>query len=163
MPKPRSILEDPFLMSTLKWTEIEDILCLEVFGVERRGPLSSRGLFNIDETDDGVFRTLFRFEKDHVRRLRSVLLLPDVLYSAQEVPVPGDEALCLTLRRLVYPNRLCDLERVFGRHYSVISSITNKVLVHIHDNFKHLLDDMNNHAWLDLAALETFSQVALTR
>lgn len=146
MSKMSSILENPFLMSTLKWKDIEDLLLLEVFSVERRGPLSAHGLFSIDDTDDGVFRTLFRFEKDDLRRLRSVMLLPDVVYSAQKVPVPGDEALCITLRRLAYPNRLCELERTFGRHYSVISSVTNKVLCHIHDNFEHLVDDMNSHS-----------------
>lgn len=28
---PTSVLEDPFLMGFLKWSEIEDLLCLEVF------------------------------------------------------------------------------------------------------------------------------------
>ncbi|KAH9381821.1 hypothetical protein HPB48_023116 [Haemaphysalis longicornis] len=159
MAQPHSILQDPFLLVALKWDEIVDLLCTEVFSAERRGPLSFHGLFDSNAMDDGVFRTLFRFEKNDARRLERALLLPEVIYSAQRVPVPAHEALCLTLRRLAYPNRLCGLERSFGRHYSVISSVTNKVLAHIDDSFAHLLHDLNSHVWLDLTALEAFSQV----
>ncbi|KAH9372664.1 hypothetical protein HPB48_018475 [Haemaphysalis longicornis] len=108
--------------------------------------------------DNGVFRTHFRFEKNDAGQLERALLLPEVNCRAQRVSVPALEALCLTLRPLAYPNRLCDLERSFGRHYSVTSSVTNKVLAHIDDSFTHLLHDFNSHVWLDLTALEAFSQ-----
>nr|XP_037280502.1 protein ALP1-like [Rhipicephalus microplus] len=114
---PQSILQDPLLLTRLKWSEIVDVLCLEVLGETRRDPLSMR-----------------------------------------RVSVPGDEALCITLRRLAYPNRLRDLEHLFARDSSTISSLTNEVLRHIEDNFFHLLDDVNNHTWLNLDTLEEFSQ-----
>ncbi|KAH6928306.1 hypothetical protein HPB50_014115 [Hyalomma asiaticum] len=157
---PRSVLEDPLLMSTLKWSEIEDLLCLEVFQYTRREPLSLHGYLDINGMDSGQFRTYFRFEKDDVRVLHRALQLPEIVSTPQGVNIPGVESLCLTLRRLAYPNRLRDLEPLFGRHYSVISSATNAVLAHIESTFGHLLRDMNNHVWLDVAKLQAFSQVS---
>ncbi|KAL1483949.1 hypothetical protein MTO96_032860 [Rhipicephalus appendiculatus] len=157
---PRSVLHDPLLLSELKWSEIEDLLVLEVLGETRRDPLSSRGLLNIDAMDNGMFRTYFRFEKEDIRKLRVALRIPETVVTAQRVPVPGDEALCITLRRLAYPNRLKDLEDFFGRHSSTISSLTTKVLRHIDEKFFHLLDDVNNHSWLTIDTLENFSKVS---
>ncbi|KAH6920135.1 hypothetical protein HPB50_028877 [Hyalomma asiaticum] len=142
---PRSILQDPLLLSQLKWSEIEDLLVLEVLGETRRDPLSSRGLLNIDAMDNGMFRTCFRFEKEDIGNLRIALRIPETVVTAQRVSIPGDEALCITLRRLVYPNRLKDLEDFFGRH--------------IDEKFFHLLDDVNNHSWLTIDTLENFSKV----
>ncbi|XP_070384926.1 uncharacterized protein [Dermacentor albipictus] len=159
----KSVLEDPFLMSTLKWSEIEDLLCLEVLQYTRQEPLSAHGYLNIDRMDSGQFRTYFRFEQDDLRRLQGALRLPEVLSTPQCVKIPGDESLCLTLRRLAYPNRLRELESLFGRHYSVISSATNAVLAHIESTFGYLLQDANNHSWLDLAKLEDFSQAVYAK
>ncbi|KAH6939933.1 hypothetical protein HPB50_022671 [Hyalomma asiaticum] len=153
---PRSILQDPLLLSQLKWSGIEDLLVLEVLGETRRDPLSSRGLLNIDAMDNGMFRTCFRFEKEDIRNLRIALRIPETVVTAQRVPIPGDEALCITPRRLVYPNRLKDLEDFFGRHSSTISSLTLEVLRHIDEKFFHLLDDVNNHSTID--TLENFSK-----
>ncbi|KAL1483832.1 hypothetical protein MTO96_032925, partial [Rhipicephalus appendiculatus] len=125
---------------------------------QRREPLSANGLLNIDRMDDGVFRTYFRFEKSDIGRLKAALLIPDTIYTAQRVSLSGEEALCVTLRRLAYPNRLGDLEALFGRHYSVISAVTNDVFKHIEENFGHLRRDVNNHKWLNIAALEDFSK-----
>ncbi|XP_064462205.1 uncharacterized protein LOC135372615 [Ornithodoros turicata] len=163
MPKRRrrSILEDPILLSELTLSEIEDLLLLEILDDvprPRRDPLSACGLLSIDQMDSGLFHTYFRFEKDHIRRLQSALHIPATVLTAQKVVIPGDEALCITLRRLAYPNRLRELEKLFGRHYSTISSVTNTVLSHIDEKFFHLLQDANNHAWLNLDALKRFSQ-----
>lgn len=55
------------------------------------------------------------------------------------------EALCMTLRRLAYPNRLCELEIEFCRHGTVICSNVNKVLSRIEYYFAHLLSNMKSH------------------
>ncbi|KAI8846456.1 hypothetical protein BC829DRAFT_479743 [Chytridium lagenaria] len=44
------------------------------------------------------------------------------------------------LRRMAYPNRLCDMQVMFGYALSTFSKISNTVLHHIHDEFSHLLD-----------------------
>ncbi|KAH9384022.1 hypothetical protein HPB48_026005 [Haemaphysalis longicornis] len=138
----KSIFEDHLLMTRLKWSDIVDAVCLEVLGETRRDPLSMRSLLNIDAFDSGVFRTYFRFEKDDIPRLQRALCIPKVLTTPQRVSVPGDEALCIALRGLAYPHRLCDLEHLFARRSSTISPLTNEVLKHIEQNFFHLLDDV---------------------
>ncbi|KAH7965784.1 hypothetical protein HPB49_010917 [Dermacentor silvarum] len=153
----RSVLEDNFLMFTLKFSDIEDLLCLEVFQYTRRDPLSLHGFLDIDGMDSGQFRTYFRFDKHDVRRLHRALRLPEVVSTPQCVNIPGVESLCVTLRRLAYQNRLGEVEPLFGRHNSVISSATNAVFAHIKSTFGHLLRDVNNHLWLDVAKLEVFS------
>ncbi|KAH7984598.1 hypothetical protein HPB52_022872 [Rhipicephalus sanguineus] len=90
--------------------------------------------------------------------LLSSLLIPKAFVSAQRVRVPGNEALCMTLRRLSYPNRLCELELLFNRHSSVISSVVFTVLAHMEYHFNHLLADLTKHLWLNLIALENFSE-----
>ncbi|KAH6924303.1 hypothetical protein HPB50_014716 [Hyalomma asiaticum] len=155
---PRSIIRDPLLLSQLKWSDIEDLLVLEVLGETRRDPLSSRGLLNIDAMDNGMFRTCFSFEKEDIQKLRVALRIPETVVTAERVPVPGDEALCITLRRLAYPNRLKYLEDFFGRHSSTILFLTIEVSRHIDEKFFHLLDDVNHHSWLTIDTLEHFSK-----
>lgn len=156
--KRRSTLQRRLLLSHLKWREIEDLICLRN-AKKRRDFRSRHGLLDIPHMRDEDFRRQFRFEKADLGALLSSLEVPESFTSAQGVVVPGDEALCIMLRRLAYPNRLFDLERVFGRHSSTISSIANLVMSHVLEKFGHLLSDMNNHSWLSLANLELFSQV----
>lgn len=83
------------------------------------------------------------------------------LCSAQcRLHMPGCEAPCILLRRLAYPNRLCDLELFFGCHYLVISSITNILLEHIEGSFKHLLDDASELKWLTAPDLDELCEVS---
>ncbi|CAN7948011.1 unnamed protein product [Ixodes hexagonus] len=107
---------------------------------------------------DETFRRQFRFHKEDLAALQSGLQIPATVTTAQGVAVPGDEALCIVLRRLAYPNRLFDLEGVFGRHSSTLSSISNIIMGHINERFGHLLSNMNNHSWLTIAKLEMCSQ-----
>ncbi|KAH7973542.1 hypothetical protein HPB49_002234 [Dermacentor silvarum] len=105
-----------------------------------------------------VFRRHFRFEKSDFSVLQRALQIPDVVTSAQGFHVGGLEALCICLKRLAYPNRLCDLQHFFGLHYSVISSVSNKVLDHIEVTFGHLLNDLTKHEWPSLNDLDELSQ-----
>lgn len=51
-----------------------------------------------------------RFEKSDIGRVKAPLLIPDTMYAAQRVALSQEEALCITLHRLAYPNRTSDLE-----------------------------------------------------
>lgn len=51
-----------------------------------------------------------RFEKNDIGRLKAPLLIPDTMYTAQRVALSQEEALCITLHRLAYPNRTSNLE-----------------------------------------------------
>ncbi|KAL1444353.1 hypothetical protein MTO96_029902 [Rhipicephalus appendiculatus] len=48
----------------------------------------------------------------------------------------------MTLRRLSYPNRWYDIEPLFGRASSTMSSIVSEVMPHIDRAFGHLLGDL---------------------
>ncbi|XP_064485836.1 uncharacterized protein LOC135398351 [Ornithodoros turicata] len=84
--------------------------------------------------------------------------MPTTITSDQGVVVAGTDALLMSLRRLAYPNRLCDLETIFGHHTSTLSSVLKHVFAHIDGTFGHLLDKLNNHTWLTLDTLELFAE-----
>lgn len=68
-----------------------------------------------------------RFQKDDMQRLLEALEIPAFYICSQRTSVSGMEALMI-LRRLVYPNRWCEVADVFGRSISELSLIFSKVL-----------------------------------
>lgn len=160
---PYSVLQDPLLLDALSWREIEDIYFLtsELEQPEPPCYTSQYGLLDIASIRRVKFVELFRFRRDDIDELRTLLRVPDEVMSAQRVRVSGMEALCMTLRRLAYPNRLCELEMQFGRHGTVVSSVVNKVLAHIEYYFAHLLSDMTSHQWMNPSRLQEFAEVRI--
>lgn len=122
---------------------------------------SRHGLLDIANIESTLFKQQFRFDKQDLDYLYSSLMLPEKIVTAQNVTIPGREALCLMLRRLAYPNRWCDLEQLFGRHSSVMSSCSSMVINLIILTFGHLLKDLNCHQWISPASLRTFARVSL--
>ncbi|CAN7995975.1 unnamed protein product [Ixodes pacificus] len=61
------------------------------------------GLLDIFHMRDEGFLRQFCFEKADLGALLSTLEVPESFTSAQGVDVPGDELLCIMLRRLAYP------------------------------------------------------------
>lgn len=72
----------------------------------------------------------------------------------------GIEGLCMLLRRLAYPNRLSDLESLFGVSAEYISVITNIVLEEIIRSKGHLLDNLGNLRWLQMEKLRYYANVS---
>ncbi|KAH6929319.1 hypothetical protein HPB50_026520 [Hyalomma asiaticum] len=143
-----SVLHHELLLQSLSWSEIEDMHLLR--NVPRRN-LRKNGPINLEYMEHTTFYRSFRFHKGDLDDLMTGLLIPDEVESAQRVRVPGREALCMMLRRLAYPNRLCDLELLFfNRHSSAVSSVVSKVLAHIQYSFAHLVADLTVHKWLSL-------------
>ncbi|KAH7985070.1 hypothetical protein HPB52_024330 [Rhipicephalus sanguineus] len=124
-----SVLCDRLLYLDLSWTEIEDLF------VGYRSPK----------------------QRDDLPVLTEALKVPTIR-SSQGVTVSGEEALLMGLRRLAYPNRWWDMEHLFGRHSSALSSIVSQLFGHIDSTFGHLLADVNNHSWLSLSDLEQYSE-----
>lgn len=157
-----SVLGDNLLLNELTWPEIEAIYSVQSEPVPRRN-IGQHGFVDVPNMDEWTFKRSFRFEKMDLEDLVAALKIPAEVKSAQRVRVPGYEALCMTLRRLAYPNRLCDLERTFGRHSSVISSVVSTVMAHIEYQSGHLLSDLTNHKWLDVPCLKKLSEVRIRR
>lgn len=74
--------------------------------------------------------------------------------------VLGNDGLCMLLRRLTYPNRLIDLEPIFGYSAAVISNACNMIQRMIIDNKGHLFDNLHNIPYLNQNKLLQFSQVS---
>lgn len=71
--------------------------------------------------------TLYRFLKSDLECLAVALQLPEKYRCVQGTVATSMEALLILLRRLVYPNRWCDLIPLFGRSESELSLICNVV------------------------------------
>lgn len=80
----------------------------------------------------------FRFKKDDIIALVRHFKLPDHFLTPQRYQVSALEALCIFLRRMAYPARLEDLEDLFGRDSTAISSISNGVLEFLYRSLAHL-------------------------
>ncbi|KAL3184960.1 hypothetical protein MRX96_030849 [Rhipicephalus microplus] len=154
----KSVLQDAFLAQNLPWKYIDDLLITDLLQPQPQRNLHENGVLDIDAIDETTFYRNFRFHKGDLDDLIVGLLIPGEVVSAQRVRVSDREALCMTLRRLAYPNRLCDLETIFNRHSSVISSVVSKVMSHIEYYFGHLLADLTVHGWMNLQNLQLFSQ-----
>ncbi|CAN7939657.1 unnamed protein product, partial [Ixodes hexagonus] len=115
---------------------------------------------DLRKVDSATFRHQFRFEKDDFPELFDVLRVPESVTTPQHCVISGQEALCILLRRLAYPNRLCDLEGVFGRHQSTLSSAASIMLNHITSTFGLLTDELTSHSWLNHSNLDEFSKAS---
>ncbi|KAJ8912366.1 hypothetical protein NQ315_014733 [Exocentrus adspersus] len=70
----------------------------------------------------------------------------------------GVNGLCILLRRLACPNRLGDLESVFGYSYAALSEIMNTAMEIINDNKGHLLQNLGSNRWLNEEKLRVYSE-----
>jgi hypothetical protein len=97
--------------------------------------------FDLDSYDDAKAKLDFRFTIANIHRLMIALHIPHVFRDRNRCLYSGEMGFCLLLRRLVYPNRLCDLIPDFGISEPQMSLLLELVVQHIIQNFKHLLDD----------------------
>lgn len=63
------------------------------------------GVFRLDDLDDNYCHTHFRFYKRDIRRLIVLFEIPERIVLENRVNVSGEEAFCIVLKRLAYPNR----------------------------------------------------------
>jgi hypothetical protein len=119
---------------------------------------------NLDTLTPDRCTTLFFFEKDDliviICVLCSALRIPQELVASNRTCCTGMEGFYILLRRLAYPNRLKDLEEIFGRGVSELSVIVNLVLVILYDSWHHLLVTLPA-AWLTTPCLQEVVDVVL--
>ena len=99
--------------------------------------------FNLDDLDDAEAWTNLRFLKNDVYRLKEAFRIPDTVKTYNRLSVDGIEALCIFLKRFSYPCRYSDFIPCFGRPVPDYCIISNLIMEHIFERFKHLLSDMN--------------------
>ena len=62
-------------------------------------------MFDLGKVDDDFCWIHFRFYKQDIYRLKALLKIPDRVKLATRLNLAREEALCITLKRLAYPNR----------------------------------------------------------
>ena len=98
----------------------------------------------------------FRFVKQDIARLATLLSLPDVIRVSNGCVCSRVDALCIVLRRFSYPNRLCDLESFFGRPSSTLSLIINETVHQLWSLHRHRLTSLDL-PWLQQDYLQHYA------
>ena len=75
---------------------------------------------------DKEYENMFRFRRHEVEQLLPLLSLPNPIRLPSGGIVEAELGLLIFLRRMSYPNRLCDLSRTFYRDESEISRISRQ-------------------------------------
>ena len=92
-----------------------------------------------EELSLATFREQYRFEKHHIALLVSIFTLGPFIKLDNGTKVKSKLALCILLRKLVFPVRTADLEELFGIDRSLCSRICNSILSHVFENHSYLL------------------------
>ena len=104
--------------------------------------------FNENDLSEEEFEKYFRFKRDDVYLLKNHLNLQDCYKAGSKIKWSAIEGICILLRRLAYPNRLCDLVPLFGRHKTELSIIVNVMLNEVYRKTHHTVENVNQQ-WLD--------------
>ncbi|XP_072380479.1 uncharacterized protein [Diabrotica undecimpunctata] len=139
--------------------DFEDALLLHILHDEEQ--LGNRailyGRFSLNNMSDIECKNLFRFAKNDIPRLARALDLPDIFQIENVTSVSGIDGLCMLLRRFTYPNRLSDLEPLFGFSGSILSQVCTYTLNIISENKGHILVDLGNVPHLNYEKLSEYS------
>ena len=106
-------------------------------------------------TDDQCWAN-FKFVKQNITRLATLLSLPDVIRVSNDCVCSRVDALCIVLRRFSYPNRLCDLESFVGRPSSTLSLIINETVHQLWSLHRHRLTSLDL-PWLQQHYLQQYA------
>ncbi len=104
--------------------------------------------FDIENFSDSQCKALFRFVKDDLIELTSLVALPHEYRAQNGIIWSPLEGTCMLLRRLCYPGRLVDMAPYFGHSESDCSLIVNNMLADVHHHFSYLISDVNQ-PWMD--------------
>ncbi|CAH2020951.1 unnamed protein product [Acanthoscelides obtectus] len=135
--------------------EIEHIILHNIF-IDRG--ITHTAQFNLENLPDEVIRLNFRFERSDLHRLMAVLRIPSEIVTITRNKVDGLTALCILLRRLAYPNRLCDMVPMFHLSTQSLSQIINKLISVIMEEHAVLLNNLNSLQWFNREKLEYYAQ-----
>ena len=103
-----------------------------------------RRKFDLAKISDDDAQKWFRFDKSHLERLRHTLRIPDLIKTEKRDRASGVVALCIVLRRLVYPIRLIESTQLLERSKSSLSRIFNHTVLFLHKEYRHLLEGKTN-------------------
>ncbi|KAI8840888.1 hypothetical protein BC829DRAFT_420725 [Chytridium lagenaria] len=101
--------EDEVIAVAIALAEEDELLIMEQ---RRSRSLIQRRRFNFSKhpATASYWRDMFRFGKNEILQMVHLFGIPNPLV-VDRIPVKAEVALCMFLRRMAYPNRLCDLQR----------------------------------------------------
>ena len=117
--------------------------------------------FQLNDLDSSECKAEFRMEKEDIPRLAAALQIPATFRCSQGTICPGEEGLCLLLRRPSYPCRYSNLIHRFARPVPKLCMIRNTVLGWMYNNHGHRLTSCNQ-PFLSSVNLERYAR-AITR
>ena len=112
--------------------------------------------FTLGEMIEDECISEFRFKKEDLPRLAKVLRIPEKVICANGTIASQIEGLCIFLKRFSYPCRLSDMIPRFGRSRHELCLISNEVMGHVVESFKHLLTTFEQQ-WLQIEQLEQYA------
>ncbi|KAI8843095.1 hypothetical protein BC829DRAFT_446324 [Chytridium lagenaria] len=71
--------------------------------------------FKTEPEDSSLWEEMFRFSRSQICKLKELFKSPAELGTSNRYITSAEEALCIYLSRMTYPNRLCDLKLFTGR------------------------------------------------
>ena len=89
--------------------------------------------FSVDDYDDKLFRSYFRFEKWEVREIIDALRLPEVIRSPERDSAPAFEVFCMLCLKFGHPSGLFSFIKIFGRSCPVISRLISSLRQLLYD------------------------------
>ena len=97
------------------------------------------------ESDCNIF---FRFLREDIRKLLSLLNFPDIVIFDNRSKLSGEEVLLRGLFEFAQGQTKHSISaNVFGREWSIQSRAFNWFIDHVYDNFSHLLTDNLEWWW----------------
>lgn len=138
------------------------------------------GAFDLRLYNNTRCLSMFRFLLEDIPRLATALILPDPmvvnrvtvssnflkfkpilkLFNSELFFHVATTGLCMCLRRLAYPNRLVDLEQIFGYSSTVISAVCRFVFREIERQWGYKLDNLDNNQFLTRDKLRQYAHVS---
>ncbi|KAG8176731.1 hypothetical protein JTE90_003362 [Oedothorax gibbosus] len=122
------------MLGGLNDDDLEDAILIGLGEPRESGYLRSSKYSRIDLNTftDVEFHQKFRFKRESFEDMCHGLGIPGKIQLRNRYSTTGIEGLAILLRKMVYPNRWCDLESLFGlssSHMSVISSHVMQIII----------------------------------
>lgn len=160
MPKLKKV-RDLILLSHAE-NLINDEECLLLYDLNRSKnlelPFQDFDRFNLELMHEDECKSEFRFMKRDIYRLMDVFRIPEEIRCYNGVVVPGEEALCIFLKRFAYPSRYQDVMFRCARPVPQICMIANHIMNILYENWAFLLSSLQQD-WLSRRNLEIFADV----
>ena len=119
-------------------------------------PYNSYPDFDFDDLEDDECISEFRFYKNDLPFLAEELGIPDVVECYQRSICSGLEALCIFLKRHIYPCRYSDMIALSGKPVPVLCMINNSMTDYIYQAHSHRILQWNDSI-LNPYSLEIYS------